>query len=84
MFEVQIRDDVPEIKCDPICLTVDEDDIKTCPPEGSLGTSPNDGPFVDGSWTGSPFSPSDKGPATVFGNLGGPFRRRGDPAPTSR
>ena len=70
VFEVQIRDDVPEIKCDPICLTVDEDDISTLganPNPGSLGTHPDDG-NGDGSFTGDPGS-DNGGPATVFGNL---------------
>ena len=69
MFEVKIRDDVPEVKCDPICLTVDEDDIVT---DQSLGNHPKDG-NGDGSSTGSPFNPFDDGPATVIGKLGGLF-----------
>ncbi len=69
VFEIQIRDDVPEVKCDPICLTVDEDDIVT---DQSLGSHPKDG-NGDGSSTGSPFNPFDDGPATVIGKLGGLF-----------
>ena len=72
-FVVKIRDDIPEIKHGKdICLTVDEDDIDTGAPTGSDGNHPNDG-NADGSWTGSPFNPSDPGPATVFGALGGLF-----------
>ena len=68
-FEIKVRDDVPEVKCDPICLTVDEDDIVT---NQSLGSHPKDG-NSDGSSTGSPFNPFDDGPATVIGKLGGLF-----------
>ena len=69
VFEIKVRDDVPEVKCDPICLTVDEDDIVT---DQSLGSHPKDGDS-DGSSTGSPFNPFDDGPATVIGKLGGLF-----------
>ena len=69
VFEIKVRDDVPEVKCDPICLTVDEDDIVT---NQSLGSHPKDGDS-DGSSTGSPFNPFDDGPATVIGKLGGLF-----------
>ena len=47
VFEVKVRDDVPEVKWDPICLTVDEDDIVT---DQSLGNHPKDGDG-DGSST---------------------------------
>ena len=65
---IKIRDDVPELKdCEPICRTVDEDDIKTGAPTGSDGNHPSDGPG-DGSLTG----PVDiTGPATVTGSLAG-------------
>ncbi|HEX5779857.1 MAG TPA: hypothetical protein VFY21_13530, partial [Xanthobacteraceae bacterium] len=72
---IKVTDDIPEIRdCEPICLTVNEDDISTRGPNipgHSLGTSPNDGNW-DGSFTGSPFG-NGKGPATVFGSLGGLF-----------
>lgn len=65
---IKVRDDVPEIiPCEPIKLTVDEDDIRT---PLSTGTSPNDG-NGDGSFTGDPGN-NGPGPATVSGSLGGP------------
>jgi hypothetical protein len=72
-LKIAIRDDVPEVRdCDPIVIKVNEDDIKTGDrtPNGSFGTSPNDG-NGDGSYTGDPDS-NGWGPATVFGSLTGP------------
>ena len=62
------------MKCDPICLTVDEDDISTLHdglPGGSLGNHPDDG-NSDGSFTGDP-GVDIGGPATVSGKLAGLF-----------
>ncbi len=75
MVQIRIRDDVPEVApCDPIMLTVDEDDISTIgftnPTNinpGSLGTSPNDS-NADGSFTGNPAN-NNPGPAFVSGSL---------------
>ncbi len=60
-------------------LQVDEDDINNYDPyfkyydhdgiEGSMGTSPNDGAYHDGSYTGHPIS-NDYGPAVAHGDLG--------------
>ena len=73
-FTISIRDDVPKlVHGEVICLTVDEDDISTLgnnPNSGSLGTSPDDG-NGDGSFTGDPNDGNSKGPATVFGTMGG-------------
>ncbi|MEM9357644.1 MAG: DUF4114 domain-containing protein, partial [Pseudomonadota bacterium] len=60
-------------------IQVDEDDINNYDPyfkyydhdgiEGSMGTSPNDGAYHDGSYTGHPIS-NDYGPAVAHGDLG--------------
>ncbi len=55
-------------------LQVDEDDINNFDPgnspiEGSMGTEPNDGDEVDGSFTGHP-SFNTEGPAVAHANLG--------------
>lgn len=75
MLKIKVKDDVPEVApCDPIVLTVDEDDIKTVnftsPTNvnpGSTGTSPNDS-NGDGSYTGNPAN-NNPGPAFVSGSL---------------
>ena len=68
---IKIRDDVPELKdVDPICKTVDEDDISTLADAnvgGSLGNHPSDGD-ADGSLTGAL---DTGGPATVSGSVAG-------------
>ncbi|HET9717721.1 MAG TPA: DUF5801 repeats-in-toxin domain-containing protein, partial [Pseudolabrys sp.] len=74
VFEIRIRDDIPKlVHGEAICLTVDEDDISTLganPNPGSLGTSPDDGNFPDGSFTGNP-AVATGGPAFVSGTMGG-------------
>ncbi len=62
------------MKCDPVYITVDEDDIKTigftAPTNvnpGSEGTSPNDS-NADGSYTGNPAN-NNPGPAYVSGSV---------------
>lgn len=75
MLKIKVKDDVPEVApCDPIVLTVDEDDVKTVnftsPTNvnpGSTGTSPNDS-NGDGSYTGNPAN-NNPGPAFVSGSL---------------
>ncbi|EKF57693.1 von Willebrand factor type A [Agrobacterium albertimagni AOL15] len=69
LVKVDVTDDVPVIapNATPITIKVDEDDIDTAT---SLGTSPNDGNVLDGSYTGTP-SANTAGPAnaTSTGNL---------------
>ena len=65
--EVRFSDNGPTLLSDKVELIVDEDDINTGLPAGSVGTSPNDG-TADGSDTGNP--PSEvTGPALVTGAL---------------
>jgi T1SS-143 domain-containing protein len=63
---ISIQDDVPVLRDAHVSATVDEDDIKT---NLSSGNYPNDGAGEDGSWTGSPYSWHDSGPANVSGSL---------------
>ncbi|NBB49537.1 hypothetical protein GVN24_14735, partial [Rhizobium sp. CRIBSB] len=64
---VSVQDDKPVVIEDGlVSATVDEDDIDT---KGSIGTSPNDGDYEDGSYTGDSWN-NEPGPATVTGYLG--------------
>lgn len=60
-----VQDDVPEETDNSVSATVTENDILT---DLSRGTSPNDG-NRDGSFTGDPISPFDRGPANVTGSV---------------
>jgi T1SS-143 domain-containing protein len=65
-LDIEIRDDVPElVPCKLEIVRVDEDDIDN---SRSQGTSPDDGAWVDGSYTGSP-NTNNGGAATVEGSL---------------
>jgi hypothetical protein len=63
-----IADDMPVVtSASPEAITIAEDDILT---SRSIGSSPNDG-GGDGSFTGSPYSLFDTGPANASGTLSG-------------
>ncbi|EEF78887.1 retention module-containing protein [Methylophaga thiooxydans] len=65
-FNVTVDDDAPVASGETVEFTIDEDDIRT---ELSEGNEPNDGDDTDGSFTGSPLSPFDNGPANVSGSV---------------
>ncbi|WP_273152670.1 retention module-containing protein, partial [Methylophaga thiooxydans] len=65
-FNVTVDDDAPIASGETVEFTIDEDDIRT---ELSEGNEPNDGDDTDGSFTGSPLSPFDNGPANVSGSV---------------
>lgn len=65
-LSISVQDDVPVMRDASVSATVDEDDIKTYL---SSGNYPNDGAGEDGSFTGSPYSGHDSGPANVRGSI---------------
>ena len=74
-FILDVIDDTPIVVGEPICRTVDEDDIDT---PWSLGTSPDDG-TADGSETENPGGPVN--PAYIEGSLSGLVRIGADEVP---
>lgn len=67
VLRMTVDDDTPILTNETEHQHVQENDILTCGPNGSHGTSPNDGDW-DGSFTGSPHN-NHPGPAFVEGSL---------------
>ncbi len=97
-LNIGVQDDVPVYLGEGANYYVDEDDIDTDPEypqdfwvdgnhfyvqDGSLGTSPQDGAFWDGSYTDSP-SNIDPGPAYIFGSMANLFSVGSDEFPEER
>jgi hypothetical protein len=96
-LNIGVQDDIPVYLGEGMVRYVDEDDIQTIDDdetdfyvdghhfyvEGSLGTSPQDGPgngVDDGSYTEDP-GDLDTGPAYIFGNIAGLFSVGSDEFP---
>jgi len=65
-ISVVVIDDVPVLSGCDLVFTIDEDDINNAL---STGTSPNDGPRKDDSYTGDPDDGNEGGPAYIQGSL---------------
>lgn len=64
-FTVTVDDDAPVASGETVEFTVDEDDINTALSDGNQSNDGNS----DGSFTGSPLTPFDNGPANVTGSV---------------
>jgi len=93
-LNIGVQDDIPVFLGEGVTYYVDEDDIQTLDDgdtyfdgadyyfhvEGSEGTSPQDGAYWDGSYTGSPYN-NYPGPAFIEGSLANLFKVGSDEFP---